>query len=97
MVFILSFCTLNKLGLGVLSSKFFLRPTSRDFLRAIARGVAPGGLAPAPAGVRSRSVARRIVGRLARDLERARGSSVGRARGEGQREANERFAREGTL
>ena len=79
--------------------KSMARDLARDFpsfeLRAIAREVAFGALASAPARVRSRSVARRIVGQLAREFERARGSGVGRARGERRREANERFARRG--
>lgn len=89
-------CTLNNLGLGIVSSKKPRRATSlatsllSNFARS--RGVAFGALAKAPARVRSRSVARRIVGQLAREFERARGSGVGRARGERRREANERFA-----
>ena len=84
-------CTLKNLGLGIF---LFKKTTSghlaRDFASsnfARSRGVAFGALAKAPARVRSRSVARRIVGQLAREFGRARGSGVGRARGERRREA----------
>ena len=84
-------CTLKNLGLGIfLFKKTTSRHLARDFASsnfARSRGVAFGALAKAPARVRSRSVARRIVGQLAREFGRARGSGVGRARGERRREA----------